>query len=392
MSTVNGGVSQTRSWVLYAALFLMAGCLRAPVTGVGPVVGMLQSDLGLRSSTAGLLITLPLLMFSLGSLFAARLARRWGLSAVIFGALVAITGGILLRSGGSISLLFLGTAVIGIGIALGNVLLPSLIKSDFPARVAQATSIGGIAMSVVGALASVSVVPLSLWLGWQLGLAAVVLFPLCALAIWALRAPPSAAAAGPTDRSGGRLWRSPLAWQITLYLGCNSLMFYSMASWLPEILAEAGFSAAVAGTLHGEMQLASALPGLFLGSLLARFRDQKPVAVAMALLMAVSLLGLMLFPSWAVLWVALFGFGSTGCFLLAIMFMAFRTHSPTQAAALSGMAQFLGYLLAACGPTLWGSLHEWGGGWQLPLLAGVVVTLMMAICGAMAGRDRKIAV
>ncbi|TLM75750.1 MFS transporter [Microbulbifer harenosus] len=390
MSTVNGGVPQTRSWVLFTALFLMAGCLRAPVTGVGPVLGMLQSDLGLRSSTAGLLVTLPLLMFSLGSLFAAKLARRWGLNGVISVALLVIACGILLRSAGSISLLFLGTGVIGIGIAVGNVLLPSLIKADFPARVAPATSLSGIAMSVVGALASVSVVPLSLQFGWQVGLAAVVLFPLCALAIWRLRAP-SAAASGPAERSGGRLWRSPLAWQITLYLGFNSLMFYSMASWLPEILGDAGFSAAVAGTLHGEMQLASALPGLFLGPLMARVRDQKPVAVVMALFMGASLLGLILFPAWAVAWVALFGFGSTGCFLLAIMFMAFRTHSPVQAAALSGMAQFLGYLLAACGPALWGSLHEWGEGWDLPLLAGVGVTLLMAIFGAMSARDRKIA-
>ncbi|QIL90722.1 MFS transporter [Microbulbifer sp. SH-1] len=390
MSTVNGGVPQTRSWVLFTALFLMAGCLRAPVTGVGPVLGMLQSDLGLRSSTAGLLVTLPLLMFSLGSLFAAKLARRWGLNSVISVALLVIACGILLRSAGSISLLFLGTGVIGIGIAVGNVLLPSLIKADFPARVAPATSLSGIAMSVVGALVSVSVVPLSLQFGWQVGLAAVVLFPLCALAIWRLRAP-SATASGPAERSGGRLWCSPLAWQITLYLGFNSLMFYSMASWLPEILGDAGFSAAVAGTLHGEMQLASALPGLFLGPLMARVRNQKPVAVVMALFMGASLLGLILFPAWAVAWVALFGFGSTGCFLLAIMFMAFRTHSPVQAAALSGMAQFLGYLLAACGPALWGSLHEWGEGWDLPLLAGVGVTLLMAIFGAMSARDRKIA-
>ncbi|WP_105102585.1 MFS transporter [Microbulbifer pacificus] len=389
MPTSNNAVPQTGVWILFAGLFLVAGCLRAPVTGVGPVLGMLQSDLGLSAATAGLLVTLPLLMFSLGSLFAPGLARRWGLNTIILAALLIIVTGVLLRSAGSIALLFLGTAVIGMGIALGNVLLPSLIKSDFSARVPLATSLSGVAMSVVGALVSVTVVPLSLQFGWQSGLATVAVFPLCALFIWVLRTP-AAGGSGRAERGGNRIWRSIPAWQITLFLGTNSLMFYSMASWLPEILTEAGFSAAYAGTLHGEMQLAAALAGLSLAPLMARFRDQRSVAVAMASLIAVSLVGLLLLPSWAVVWVALFGFGSTACFLLAIMFLAFRTRTPAQAAGLSGMAQFVGYLLAAGGPPLLGILREWGGGWQLPLQVGIAITLLMAICGACAGRESKI--
>ena len=377
----------------------MAACLRAPVTGVGPLIGTLQSKLGLDGATAGLLTTLPLLMFSAGSLCAAALSRRWGLTATIFSALLAIFAGILLRSSGSVMALFAGTAIVGAGIALGNVLLPSLVKSDFPERVAVATSASGIAMGAAGALASVCVVPLSIWFGWQLGLMAIALVPLAAIGIWALRvssiarkergqAPPVQTEIAET--STRVLWCSPIAWQITLYLGFNSLLFYSMASWLPAILADAGFSPVVAGSLHGEMQLASALPGLFLAPVIARFHDQKATAVAMALLMSCALLGLLTYPGWAALWVGLFGFGSSGCFLLAIMFMAFRTGSAGLAASLSGMAQFLGYLLAASGPTLAGGLREYWGSWELPLLVGVAVTLLMAVCGALAGRNRKI--
>ena len=384
----NTGAVRPGAWALFASLMVLAACLRAPVTGVGPVLEMLQQALGLRASTAGMLMTLPLLMFSVGSLFASGLARRWGLGTTIFVALLVIICGILLRSAGTAAALFAGTAVIGIGIALGNVLLPGLIKSDLPEHVPLATSLSGVAMGVVGALASVCVVPLALAFGWQIGLAAVVVFPLAALILWALRVPP--AGGGGSERTGDRLWRSPLAWQITLYMGLNSLMFYTMASWLPAILAESGFSPLVAGSLHGEMQLASALPGVFLGPVIARVTDQRPAAVIMALIMGGAVVGLLLYPAWAALWVALFGFGSTGCFLLAMMFMAFRTHSPEQAASLSGMAQFLGYLLAAAGPTLAGSLHEWGGGWQVPLQVGVGITLLMAVCGALAGRNRKI--
>lgn len=386
------GAQQTRAWVLFGGLLLIAACLRAPVTGVGPLIGGLQRELELDAATAGLLTTLPLLMFSLGSLFAARLARKWGLAVTIFGALLAIIGGIVLRSAGSVATLFAGTAVIGAGIALGNVLLPSLVKTDFPTRVPMATSLSGIAMGVTGALASACVVPLALWFGWQLGLAAIALVPLAALGVWTLRAPPTAGQPTAERTSKSALWRSPLAWQITFYMGFNSLMFYSLASWLPAILAENGFSPVIAGTLHGEMQLASALPGLFLGPMIARLGDQKLMAAAMALLMSLALLGLLFQPRWAAAWVAVFGFGSSGCFLLAMMFMAFRTHSAVQAASLSGMAQFLGYLLAATGPTLAGGLHQQWHSWQVPLSAGVGITLLMALCGAMAGRDRKIPV
>ncbi|WP_231758946.1 MFS transporter [Microbulbifer elongatus] len=377
----------------------MAACLRAPVTGVGPLIGTLQRDLGLDAGTAGLLTTLPLLMFSAGSLFAPHLARHWGLTATIFAALVGIFCGVLLRSAGTVATLFAGTAVIGAGIALGNVLLPSLVKSDFPERVAQATSVSGVSMGTAGALVSVCMVPLALWFGWQGGLLAVGLLPLLALGVWCLRAQGmaragsmSVAAVGPApaEPSVGRIWRSAIAWQITLFLGFNSVMFYSMASWLPAILTDAGFTAVVAGSLHGEMQLASALPGLFLGPVVARFGDQRLMAAGMALLMTVALLGLLAYPALAVLWVALFGFGSSGCFLLAIMFMAFRTGSAGQAASLSGMAQFIGYLLAASGPALSGAMHEHWHSWQGPLLVGVGLTLLMATCGALAGRDRQI--
>ena len=173
-------------------------------------------------------------------------------------------------------------------------------------------------------------------------------------------------------------------------MGLNSFVYYVMIGWLPAILASAGYSAAEAGSLHGWMQLASAVPGLLLGPLIQRLPDQKWVALAMSLLVAAGVLGLQWLPGLAALWVSLFGFGAGACIILALMFMGLRSESPRQAAALSGMAQCVGYLLAAFGPPLIGALRDTSQAWTLPLTVCLVLSLVMAGVGMLAGRKRAI--
>lgn len=173
-------------------------------------------------------------------------------------------------------------------------------------------------------------------------------------------------------------------------MGFNSFIYYVVIGWLPTILASRGYSAAEAGSLHGLMQIGSALPGLLLGPLVQRMKDQQGVALAMALLAAAGLLGLQWLPGTATLWVICFGFGSGASLILALMFMGLRTSNQRQAAALSGMAQCVGYLLAAFGPPLVGALSDRSMGWNLPLTLCLVLALGMAMLGMLAGRNRRI--
>ncbi|ARP82236.1 MFS transporter [Bordetella genomosp. 8] len=391
MSTETVRLPVARPLLLLTGLLLIACVLRAPVTGVAPMLDMIQATYGLTRAQAGLLTTLPLVAFGVISPFAASFARAQGMERALFGALLVIVGGVIVRWCGPLWALYGGTAIIGVGIAVANVLLPSLVKRDFPAHVPVVTGICALMMGGVAAGASASAVPLSHAYGWQSALGMVIVLPLITLAIWSTQlgahtAPARGTAAVP---HGGRVWRSPIAWQVTLYMGINSLLYYILVAWLPSMLNEHGYSEAQAGSMHGLMQLACALPGLVLGALVARMHNQKAIAVAAALAMGVALLGFIYAPGWSTVWAILFGAGSGCAIILSLMFMSLRVVHAHQAASLSGMAQGVGYLLAATGPTLAGRAHDVAGSWDAVMAGGVVLAIVMAVFGGLAGRARQ---
>ncbi|MCK9508850.1 MAG: MFS transporter [Pigmentiphaga sp.] len=378
--------------ILILGILLIAANLRAPFTGLPPLLGSILADFGLSTTAVGAVTTLPLLAFALLSPWSALLARKYGLERVLFGALAAIALGIVLRSAGAVWSLYAGTWIVGMGIAAGNVLLPSLVKRDFPLRVAALTGAYALAMGVIAALGSALVFPLADVWGWQGALAAFLVLPVAALAAWMpqLRAPRHCVAQAAKTPQGAPIWRSALAWQVTLFLGINSTIYYVVIGWLPIILTDAGLSPSQAGSLHGAMQLATALPGLVLGPILHRMRDQRLPAVVVTVGSALALLGLMLAPQWAFAWTLLFGAGSGSWFILGLTFIGLRTGSAPQAAALSGMAQSIGYLLAAVGPMAMGALYARLGGWKMPLGLCVALTFAASAVGVLAGRNLHI--
>lgn len=393
MTTATASAGQHRA-LLIAGILLIATTLRVTFTGAAPLLDTIRADYGLTTAQTGLLTTLPLLAFALISPLAAGVARHIGMERSLFVALLLICAGIGVRSLPSATLLFTGTALIGGGIALGNVLLPGLIKRDFPGQVARLTGAYSLTMGAAAALGSALVVPLALGgAGWRGALLMLMAFPLLALLLWLpqWRQHPPASLSGARALHSRGIWRSALAWQVTLFLGINSLIYYVIIGWLPAILLSHGYSETQAGSMHGLLQLATAVPGLVVPLLLPRLKDQRAIAGFVALLCAISAAGLWFFPDGAVAWTLIFGFGSGATMILGLTFIGLRASSAHQAAALSGMAQSVGYLLAACGPPLMGKIHDTAGDWRIPLLACALVSVVMALCGMLAGRDREIA-
>jgi CP family cyanate transporter-like MFS transporter len=380
--------------LLVAGLVLLAANLRPALTSVAPLIGEIRADTGVSNGVVGLLTTLPLLAFALLSPMAPRLARILGMERALLASLLALGAGILVRSAGAVGALFLGTALLGAAIAVGNVLLPGIVKREFPERAGLMTSVYSTALGISAAIAAGVSVPVAQLVGWR-----------GALALWALPAFVAAVAWVPHLRSGrpggtqdqsprgvGGLWRSPLAWQVTLFMGLQSLAYYVTLTWLPEILRDQGLNVARAGWMLGLSQ-AVAIVTMFLAPVLAGRRpSQHGVVVAAVALCGAGILGLLVAGSTATaLWVVLLGLGQGACFSLALTFFALRAPDPEHAAALSGMAQSFGYLLAAFGPALFGVLRDATHAWTIPLELLLVVVACLLVSGLGAARDAHVA-
>lgn len=379
--------------LLIAGILMIATTLRVTFTGAAPLLDAIRADYALTTAQTGLLTTLPLLAFALVSPLAAGVARRWGIERSLFAAMLLICAGIAIRSLPSPPFLFAGTTLIGCGIALGNVLLPGLIKRDFSQHVAKLTGAYSLTMGAAAAIGSAIVVPLALnGFGWRGALMMLMVFPLLALFIWLPQYRQKTHATMSNSRAlhSRGIWRSSLAWQVTMFLGINSLIYYVIIGWLPAILISHGYSEAQAGSLHGLLQLATAAPGLLIPLILFKLKDQRTLAALVSLMCAIAAAGFWLQPNQAVLWTVLFGFGSGATMILGLTFIGLRASSAHQAAALSGMAQSVGYLLAACGPPLMGKIHDLNGNWQIPLVAVALLATLMAVFGLYAGRSREI--
>ncbi|HET7478601.1 MAG TPA: MFS transporter [Rubrobacteraceae bacterium] len=387
-----------RSALLVVGVVLLAANLRPAIIAVASLIGEIRPDAGLSNGTAGLLTTLPLLAFGLLSPVAPRLARRFGMERVLFAGLVVLAAGILLRSQGTVAALFLGTATLGAAIAVGNVLLPAVIKRSFPDRVGLMTSVYVTALAVSAALAAGVSLPISdqLGAGWKTALAVWAIPAFVAAAVWLTQLGRGRQVDGPDGTSGAPgkvsgLWRSALAWQVTLFMGLQSLAYYAALAWLPEILRDGGMGAAGAGWMLALAQTVG-IAAMFLAPVLAgRTPSQRGVVVASVALSGAGVLGLLVGGiGLAPVWVALLGLGQGACFSLALTFFALRSADPAHAAALSGMAQSVGYLLAAAGPFLFGILRDATHAWTVPLMLLLTIVVCLLITGLGAARDAQV--
>jgi MFS transporter, CP family, cyanate transporter len=373
------------------AFFLLAANLRPALTSVGPLLAAIRLSLGLSGAAAGLIPTLPLLIFAAFSPFAG-LGRVFGIERTLAGCLALLVAGILLRSQGSVAALFGGTVVFAVGIGIANVLMPTLIKRDFPHRVGGMTTAYVMVMTLTGAIATGLAVPLSRHAdgGWRFSLAVWAAFAALALVCWLPQAR-KATTAIPQPQHGGTaetaIWRSAVAWQVTLFMGLQFLIYYVTISWVPLFLADHGQSPAAAGWLLTLYQVMSFAVGAVAPALMRGGGDQRGLAVAASLVTALSIIGLLAAPRLAGLWLCVCGasFGIT--FILAFALIGLRTRDHQRAASLSTMAQAMAYLIAAAGPVAFGFLHDHATGWTIPMLSLLAIALIQAGAGFGAGRQ-----
>ena len=378
-----------RPAVLLAIVWLGLN-LRTVIASLPPLLPDIRADLGLSAAVAGLLTTLPVLCFGLLAPPARRLAHRLPLEAMLVGCALVTAVAAALRGIGTVAALFAGSILAGASVAMGQTALPVLIRIAFHRAVGTMMGSYSMALPIGATLGAGLAVPLQQALGgsWQASLALWAIPAALAAALWlppALRRRTMITGPEP-ERLRGR----PLAWSVALYFGVQSAAFYATLAWLPEILDSDGWSARAGGALLALASLVSAVPALLLPVVAGRRASQAPLVAAVTTTASAGVLGLILAPGLAPLWVVLIGLGQGGSLGLGLVLPVLRATSPGLVASLTAMTLSIGYLTAATGPWLIGAVHDLTSGWTAALGALLGLTLLQLVPGLAAARPRQI--
>ncbi|MFD9286030.1 CynX/NimT family MFS transporter [Streptomyces mirabilis] len=383
-------------------LMLAAVNLRPAVTSVGPVLEETRSGLGMSSTVAGLLTSMPALCFALIGFAAPRMARRFGPDRVIAGGMAAITAGLALRPLTANGTAFVALSALALaGIAVANVLLPVVVKERFAGRVGAMTGFYSMALNLGASIAAAVTVPITRVFGgdwrWGVGtwalLAAVAVPPWLALARDRARSAarsPKADFVVPDSVSPTQIARNPTAWALAVYFGLQATAAYVIIGWLPQIFRDAGLSAETAGLLFAVTSVLGIPLSFALAAVAGRLRNQGVVAVTIGLFGLAGYAGLWSAPTAAPwLWASLLGVANCS-FPLALTMIGMRGRDSATVIGLSAFAQSTGYLLSIPGPVLVGALYQHTGSWNAPLAFMALLMVPQLVAGVLAGRDRQI--
>ncbi|MFT4088608.1 MAG: MFS transporter [Gordonia sp. (in: high G+C Gram-positive bacteria)] len=369
--------------VVLVAIVVFSLSLRTAVTSITPLLGRISADMDFGHSVSGLIGMLPTLMFGLAGVIAPALGRRFGLENVTLAAVVLTGVGIATRSLAHDTWLLVLLSVVALfGMGVGNILIPPLVKRYFSDRIASISTLYILAVQLGTTVPAAVAVPSADAAGWRWSLAVWAILPLIALGPWisVARSRAHEVAGGDAEQTPPRLpvWRTPMAWGMTLLFGMTSLMTYSLFTWLPEVLQDAGGSESLGG-----LSVAVFSGVGFLGTFVApwaatRFANPYPAVVFFGACMISGFAGLLWAPLTApMLWAVLTGIGATS-FPLALTLINVRTRTSAGSSSLSGFAQGVGYLVACAGPLLFGVLHDVTHGWTVPFgfLTGALVLML----------------
>ncbi|SEG79235.1 CynX/NimT family MFS transporter [Marinobacterium lutimaris] len=390
MSTPLKGPLSGRPWAIGLAvlgLMLAAINLRGGLVVVGPLVEDIRHNLNFSASQFSTLTTLPLLCFAFVSALVPLLTRKITPPLLVLGALLLISTGAVLRVMPPFQIILLGTLLIGSAIALLNVLIPGLVKAYFPNHTGVMTGIYSVTLSAGAGLGVYLAVPLrDAFMDWRAPMLLWALLPLLCLPPWLFLLRVHTQSYQPPKAKRPPLWRNRRAWAITGYMGLQSTCFYSIATWLPNMLIDNGLSDLAAGQAASLVNLAGVPANLLTPMIATRMQDQRPLVIGLFTLTFTGLAGLLLMPPLAWLWASLIGLGIGGALSLALTLFALRSENTTQALALSAMAQSVGYLIAAMGPLVIGALHDLTSGWGIALALLLALQVGQMLSGVVAAR------
>ena len=407
------------AWLLPAAIVLVALNFRGPIVAPAPVIGDVRADLGMSATVAGLLTTIPVLCFALATPFASWVIARFTAERAVSLSLVIVLVGTVVRSIPHEAALLIGTAVIGIGITIGNVVIPVVIRRDTsPERVGLVTGVYTSALNVGSMITSLGTAPIAAAWGWPVAIAVWGVLAIVAAAAWTYTVGAGAAwrgtdhdseplpVTGPIDQvldtgsvrtvtsHGGpaevetlphpaKRW---VTWGLMLAFGGQAFSYYALTAWIPTLLHdEIGFDTASSGASSSVFQILAVVGALGVPVLASRFRP-RVIIVLVAFFWLAMPLGLLVAPQLWLLWSVLGGAAQGGGITIIFIVIVRLVSNDDDARRMSAFVQGGGYLLGSAGPLVAGALHGATGGWTAPLLTVLVAVLLLGVVGSVAAR------
>lgn len=384
-------------WLALAAILLTALNLRTAVTSITPLLASLGQHFGFGTGLTGVLGMLPTAAFAVSGVLTPTLIQRWGAERTALLAMALSALGLLLRaSAGSTTMLLLGSAIALAGMGCGNVVIPPLVKRHFADRIGSVSALYLTTLQLGTMTPALLAVPLADAAGWRLSLGIWSLLAVAALLpLWLLQrqqagSTPASSLPGTPTSAPGQVWRTRLGWSMTLMFGMTSLVSYSMFTWLPRLMTEAGADAAFGGVAVAIFSAMGLLASLTVPAVASRLANPFLLVAACWLLSLCAFAGLYLAPMKApVLWAVLMGLGPS-TFPLSLTLINLRTRTPAGSAALSGFMQGTGYAIACIGPLLFGVLRQATGSWAAPFMLLAIASTVILLAGWQACKPQQL--
>lgn len=393
----NPNTSRTIFWLVLIAIVLLSANMRSPFVALGSIAPVVQDALNISEWHIGWLGSVPMIMFALGALLSPSIAKRFGIENTLIMALIVLTFGLILRTVWvSWSGFLTGTLLLSFAIGFANTLAAPVIKQRTPNNIPLITGLFSLTMAVMAGIAAAVVYPMTERVGWQwalgswaiLGIAAIIAWVILRLKLGSSHKLPSSMDASSSEIADEiSVWRSPLAWQIAIFMGLQSLLFYVVASFMPSIWISKGLSQVEGGNMGSIFQLVAPATVIGITWFIRSGHSIQKIAVISALLNVIGVFGMTyLSASLAWLWSIFMGIGCAGIFTLMMILFSIRSYTPIQASKLSGMAQTIAYLVAFTGPFGAGWLHEQTHGWDTPLMFILILTALNVVMAWFATR------
>ena len=371
------------------ALLAIAGCIRAPITSIGPQINEIRGSQGLGIVQFGFLTAIPVICFAFAApLPSLRVFRKIKTEQLIVFALLALAAATIFRTIGSNSVLFGSTIILGISIAILNIVTPALVRRDYPKKITTVMPIYSAVLALMASLGAGLSIPIASYFGdnWKFGISVWAIPAVVVALIWIPLLRKAQPMPDTHENHFKELLRSKKAWLVSLYMGVQSAIFYTQVAWMPKMLIDKGYSAAEAGALFGLSTLCGFALTLILPLVFSRGEDLKLAILSTSIPGVVGFIGLnQLSNSWTI--PALILISTTHAALpLALGLIAMKSPSVGATSHLSSMAQGIGYCIAAAFPIIIGYSYEASNGWLVATYLIASLILVQSVLGLKANR------